>query len=160
MGTETLNEILNLLKTTNIPFKHVRHKEISGRTSKDAATTRGTKLEDAAKALIIKTKKGIIIQAIIPANKRLDTKKLKKIVGEKNVSLTSPEEVLEITTCSVGSVPPFGILWNIPVYFDSGLVNKKEVVFSAGTHTDSIYINPNNLVQLNKGKIQPLCKDL
>jgi Ala-tRNA(Pro) deacylase len=77
---------------------------------------------------------------VVGGDRRIDLKTVKKdILGVKNISLASPEEVLEATTCTIGSVPPFGNLFSIPVYLDKHLAQtQEEIVFSAGTHNDSI----------------------
>ncbi|MGV8172288.1 MAG: aminoacyl-tRNA deacylase [Candidatus Woesearchaeota archaeon] len=135
-------------------YTHLTHDYV--RTSEDAAKIRGTNIGDAAKAIILKVQSKAgnydFIQAIIPANQRIDLKKLKRILDSKNVALASPDEVLERTGCTVGSVPPFGILFNIPMYMDESILRKDFIVFSAGTHNDSIQMNAqdyNNILTPN-----------
>lgn len=158
MSKTTLKQIKHFLDINSIPFNHLTHKTIP-RDSLGASIIRGTNFEDGAKALILETKSGKIIQAVVPANFRIDIKKLKKLINEKNLSLVSPDTVLELTGCVVGSVPPFGILWKIPVYFDKSLLSKKEVVFSAGTKEDSILIDPNKLATINEAIIEDIIKE-
>jgi len=158
MGKEVLNKILELLERSNIEFNHQTHETI-GRDSVSASKIRGSNLNQGAKALILKTKSEKFVQMVLPANLRLDLKKAKKLVGEKNISLASPDEVLEITSCVVGSVPPFGILWNLDIYFDKLLLDKELVVFSAGTLEDSIFIKPQDLIKCNKGIIASISKE-
>lgn len=157
MGREVLQKILTLLKNSNIEFKHQTHETIN-RDSVSASKIRGSNLNQGAKALILKTKSKKFVQMVLPANLRLDLKKAKLLVGEKNISLASPDEVLELTTCVVGSVPPFGILWNIPTYFDKLLLDKELLVFSSGTLEDSIFIKPHDLINCNKGIVATIIK--
>jgi Ala-tRNA(Pro) deacylase len=139
MSTSTFLQIKELLDSKKIEYTHLTHEHVQ--TSEDAARIRGTRLEDAAKALICKVQDtGELIQAILPANERLDLKKLKIILNTKNISLASPEEVLERTGCTIGSVPPFGILWKIRMFLDEELLKRDLIVFSAGTHNDSIQL--------------------
>ena len=35
-------------------------------------------------------------------------------------------------------MPPFGNLYDVPVYVDKALAEDDEIVFQAGTHTDTI----------------------
>ena len=141
MTVETFLKIKNILDKSRVDYKHLIHEHVS--TSEDAAKIRGTNLEDAAKAIILKVqnKDGSFkfIQAVIPAHQRIDLKKLKIILDSKNVALASPDEVLEQTGCTIGSVPPFAsLLFNIPMYMDESILKKDFIVFSAGTHNDSI----------------------
>lgn len=144
MSQETFLQIKKILDDSRIEYTHLTHEHVH--TSSDAAKIRGTNIEDAAKAIVLKAEykdsQGIksfnIIQAIIPANQRIDLKKLKIVLNSKNVALASPDEVLEKTGCTIGSVPPFGKLFNIKMYMDESILQKDLIVFSAGTHTDSI----------------------
>lgn len=101
----------------------------------------------------MQTKSKKFIQAIVPAHKRISLKKLKKIVDEKNVSLAHPDEVQIITDCVVGSVPPFASLWDIESYMDKTVLDIDEIVFSAGTLEDSIFITPQDLSKINKSHV-------
>lgn len=159
MSKTTLQQITNLLNKHRLSFKHFHHKKIKP-TSIDAATLRGTNLSDGAKALILKTKSGKYIQTIVPANRRADLKKIKKLINEKNVSLAHPQEVFELSDCVVGSVPPFGILWNIPVYFDELFLKKEIMVFSAGTLEDSMEMRPQDYIKAVNPSIADLSKEM
>jgi Ala-tRNA(Pro) deacylase len=141
MTTETFLKIKEILDDAKLEYTHLTHDYV--RTSEDAAKIRGTNIEDAAKAIIlnVQNKNGNynMVQAVIPANERIDLKKLKIILESKNVSLSSPDEVLERTGCTVGSVPPFAkMLFGMSTYLDESILKKDFIVFSAGTHNDSI----------------------
>lgn len=140
MGQETLQKILNLLEENKISFEHLKHEHVH--RSEDAAKIRGNTIQQAAKAIILKVKpKGEeykIIQCVLPGDKRINLKKLKQELNLKSASLASPEEVLEKTNCTIGSVPPFGILFDVPVYASKDLLENEYIFFSAGTHNDSI----------------------
>jgi Ala-tRNA(Pro) deacylase len=144
MTVEIFLKIKQILDMSHVDYKHLMHEHVS--TSEDAARIRGTNIEDAAKAIILKaeykdedgSKRFDFIQAVISAHQRIDLKKLKIILNSKNVALASPDEVLEKTGCTIGSVPPFGKLFNIPMYMDESILKKDFIVFSAGTHNDSI----------------------
>ncbi|MBW2983065.1 YbaK/EbsC family protein [Candidatus Woesearchaeota archaeon] len=139
MAEEAFKRIKDLLDEKGVEYEHYTHDHVH--SSKDAAKVRGTRLEEAAKALILKDRKsGRLSMFIVGGDRKLDLKTVKKdILGTKNVSLAPADEVLEATGCAVGSVPPFGQLFSLPVYFDRHLEETQEhIVFSAGTHHDSI----------------------
>lgn len=140
MGKEVFFRILNLLKSKNVFFEHLEHEHVH--TSHDAAKIRGNSLEQAAKAIVLKVKpkKGdyFFIQCVLPGNKKISLKKLKSVLDLRGASLASADEVLIITGCSIGSVPPFGNLFGLKVYLDNSVLLQKEIFFSSGTHYDSI----------------------
>lgn len=148
MSEQTLLRIKELCANKHISYRHLHHQTIP-KESKAASHIRETSHEQGAKALILETKSKQLIQVILPAHKRISLKKLRMVLGEKNVSLTSPQRVLETTDCIIGSVPPLGILWSIPVYMDKSILENEEVVFSAGTLEDSCFIHPKDLLLLN-----------
>jgi len=156
MTTETFFQIRKILDENKVEYKHLTHEHVH--TSEDAAKIRGTSLSEAAKAIILKVEKKDsdsnksksyeFIQAVIAGDQRIDLKKLRNYLNSKNIALASPDEVLERTGCTIGSVPPFGILFNIPVYMDESLLEKDKIVFSAGTHNDSIMMKPIDYVRI------------
>lgn len=162
MTTETFLRIKKMLDDAKVDYTHLTHDYV--RTSEDAAKIRGTDIADAAKAIILKaeykagdgSKTSDFIQAIIPADQRIDLKKLKIILGSKNVALASPDEVLERTGCTVGSVPPFGKIFKIPMYMDGSILKKNLIVFSAGTHNDSIQMKAEDYYSI----LEPLAVDI
>jgi len=161
MATETFLEIKKILDASKVEYKHITHDYV--RTSEDAANIRGTKIEDAAKAIILKAqnKDGNFnfIQAVISANERIDLKKLKILLNSKNVSLASPDEVLKKTGCTVGSVPPFAnVLFDIPTYLDESVLKKDFIVFSAGTHNDSMQMKVQDYCRILEPKVVDLRK--
>lgn len=157
MSETTLKEIIGLLKNNNIEFVHFNHNPIP-KDSVGAAKVRGLSLDSGAKALILQGKSGKFYQTILSGHLRLDIKKVKNLTSEKNISLASPDNVLEITGCVIGTVPPLGILFNIPVYVDHSLLEKEEVVFSAGTSTDTIRISPKEFVKINNAIVADISK--
>ena len=144
MSRATTHLIIDGFKEQSLSFKHITHPTIPT-SSLQASQIRNTPLENGAKALILKGKSSAMYQFVIPANHRLDLKQVKIITGEKNISLSSPDLVFELTDCEIGSVPPCGNLWNIPVFIDNELFSREWIVFSAGTHTDSVQCSPESL---------------
>lgn len=140
MGKEVFDRIRLLLNENKIVFEQIEHEHV--RTSDEAARIRGMSLDEGAKAIVLKAKgrnnEYSFIQCVVPGDRKIDFKTVRKLLGLKSISLATPEEVLEITGCTIGSVPPFGPLFGINTYADEVLSGKDKIVFSAGTHNDSI----------------------
>lgn len=150
-----LFQILYELKLKSAEFEHFSHNHVH--TSEDAAKVRGNSLSQAAKAIILKVKiKGEyeFIQAVLQGDKKIDLKTLRKHLKVRSISLATADEVLKITSCTIGSVPPFGHLFGLDVYVDKSLFDEEYIFFSAGTHNDSIkmrskeYLNVANPILL------------
>lgn len=148
---DVVNCIKNLLDTKNIDYKFDEHEEVI--TSEDAARVRGTKLEQGAKAIILKGKKsGKNIMVTLPANKKVDMKAVKKEFGEE-VTMEDPQIILEKWGIQVGGVPPFGNVLGLEVLFDSTLLVPKTLDFNAGKRTCSIQMNSADLLEVVEGKM-------
>ncbi|HSX26441.1 MAG TPA: YbaK/EbsC family protein, partial [Chlamydiales bacterium] len=59
----------------------------------------------------------------------------------------------------VGGVPPFGSLLGLDVYFDTGIQNCKEVIFSCGPLNESIRMKLEDLLPLVHPKFSKLAKE-
>jgi len=69
----------------------------------------------------------------------------------------SSKEIKEITDCVPGSVPPFGNLFNIPVYVDKSLLENNEIDFNAGELTVSIFMELEDWLNIVHPKIVDFC---
>ena len=142
-----LEQIVELLDLKKVKYKLIEHKEVL--TSEEAAKERGTKLSQGAKALIMKAdKKPLMI--VLPADRKLDFKKLKSEVKIKDLEMANPEEVKKISGVSIGAVPPFGNLLDIPLYVDTHLGEEKEIAFNAGSHSKSIIMQYSDFEKIAK----------
>jgi len=130
-------KIINLLKENGVNFKETKHKAVY--TSQEAAAVRGTELKLGAKALLMYANKKPIM-VVVPADRKVDTKKLKLFLKIKDLRMAKPEEVKTVTGVEIGAVPPFGHIFDIPLYADMAIKENPSVVFNAGSHTLSIDI--------------------
>lgn len=76
----------------------------------------------------------------LPAPQQVDLAKLRVVLG-KEVRLAREEEFSHVfPECEVGAMPPFGNLYNVPVYVEKSLTEDETIVFQAGTHADTMSI--------------------
>jgi Ala-tRNA(Pro) deacylase len=132
------DRLAELLTERSAPFDVLRHAPVF--TSQEAAAVRGTKLSSGAKALICKAD-GRFVMFVMPADRRLESKLVRKAFGVKSLRFASPEEVLELTTLTPGSIPPFGQLFALPTYCDDRLADEPRINFNAGDHAISVSMN-------------------
>ncbi len=64
--------------------------------------------------------------------------------------LASSEEVLKITGCEIGSVPPFGHKKALKTYMDKDVLENEWVNFNIGLHTKSANMKSRDLEALLK----------
>ena len=140
--TEATRKILSHLDALGIPYEKLEHEPVT--TSEAAAGARASRLEQGAKALVVKAKDDYY-HLIISAAARLDNKKLRGVIGSRKLRFASAEEVFEITGCRPGAVPPFGNLFGLPVYMDDLLLGEETVYFNCGSHTVSLRMSREDL---------------
>src|SRR3989338_7083657 len=138
-------KIRDILNKEKIEYEVLEHKPVF--TSKEAAEVRSTELRQGTKALICKTEEGFI-QAVVSGEKEIDIEKLQKLTLYKKIGLANAKEVRKVTGCNIGSVPPFGNLFDLKVYFDKSIVQNDVIAFNAGTHTKSIKMKAKDLVRV------------
>ncbi len=146
MSELEVKRIKNLLDSKNIEYKLFEHEAVF--TSEQASKVRGVDLKTGVKALVLKTKEGKLILALVAADRRIDLKKLAKKVNTKDLRLASPEEVLKKTGCKIGSVHPFGILHSLETYMDASVLENEKVNFNVGIHEKSIEMKSEDLVKV------------
>lgn len=148
--TEATKRILEHLDTLGIPYEKLEHGPVT--TSEAAAGARTSRIEEGAKALIVKADDGYY-HLVISAALRVDNKKLRKIVGTKRVRFATAEEVWDMTGCRPGAVPPFGNLFDLPVLMDDALLAEETVYFNCASHTVSLRMKREDLVRATNATV-------
>lgn len=133
---EVFSRIKKYLDGKSVAYKVIEHKPVF--TSQEAAQVRGTDLKSGAKAIIVMADESSPLMVVVPADKKVDFIKVAKAGRYKTVKMAGKEKVIETTGVSIGAVPPFGNLFEIPVFVDESLFENEIIAFNAGTHTKSI----------------------
>ena len=90
-----------------------------------------------------------MIALVLPATLRVSLDKARANLGGKEVRLAhEPEFAATFPDCEVGTMPPFGNLYSLPVYVESHLVGQETIVFPVGTPTDTMSLRYNDFAQL------------
>ena len=127
--------IVSLLREHHIDFVIKEHSPAS--TSEESARARNEPLKIGAKALLMKTKEEFVL-VVLPADRRVDSEKVKAMLKTKNLRFAAPEELREKTGCEKGAVPPFGSVMGIRMIVDETLFEEEYMAFNAGLLDKSI----------------------
>ena len=128
-------QIEEMLRAKQIAYETLRHKPVT--TSAEAAAVRGVPLSSGAKALICKCDKELVL-FVVPADRRLASKEVRRQAGYRKLRFASPEEVWELTGLRPGAIPPFGSLFGLSTFCDPALGENERINFNAGDHAVSI----------------------
>jgi Ala-tRNA(Pro) deacylase len=146
MRTPVTDRLARWLTDAGVPFHLFDHEPV--RTSEEAARVRGTRLEDGAKALVVRAADRYV-HLVLPAHRRADNAALRALLGTRTLRFATPEELMELTGCAPGAVPPFGNLFGLPVLVDEELVDLEQIAFNAGSNAASITMRAADFVRLS-----------
>jgi Ala-tRNA(Pro) deacylase len=105
-------------------------------------------MQEVAAALHVPGKqvaKVVIVRAdedmAMPAPYRLNTTQARDLLGVKKVRLAKEDEFADLfPDCATGAMPPFGNLYDVPVYVDQSLAEESNIVFRIGTHRETMKV--------------------
>jgi Ala-tRNA(Pro) deacylase len=137
-------KLLNYLDKTKVGYKIIKHKTVY--TAYDLAQTLKAKLGEIAKTLVVKADKDYVL-VILPASRKLDLGKLKKILKAKKVEIAKEKVMKTSFKVKPGAVAPFGALYKVPVFVDRALIRAKKIIANAGTHEDSVIMTAKNFLK-------------
>jgi len=132
---------------------HVKYVSIAhsvAYTAQEIASVTHIPGKELAKAVMVKID-GNLVMAVLPASRQVDLERLKAQAGGKTISLAGEKEFKDrFPDCETGAMPPFGHLYDIPVYVDSSLADDEDIAFNAGTHRELIRLSYQDFVRLAK----------
>ena len=135
MPTSVFEQVGKVLTEHGIAFQVLRHEPVY--TSEEAAQVRGAPLASWAKALIVKGD-DVFVMFVVPADRKLDSRVVRRVKGWRKLRFASREEVLELTGLVPGSIPPLGSLFGLPTLCDERLRDNERINFNAGDHSISV----------------------
>ena len=127
----------------------------SARTAQDAANSLNAEVGSIIKSLFLRTKNSFLL-CLVAGDKRCSLNKIKKILGEKDVSMGNADQVKEITGFTIGGVSPVGHLNPLKIYIDQSL-SRFENIFGAAGHPNCVFkINFIDLQKITSGKVMDI----
>lgn len=84
---------------------------------------------------------------LVLATTRLDVNRaVTRLLGVRKASFASAEETREVTGMLIGGVTPFGLPDGLPLYIDSRVMRRAEVVVGGGTRSAKLRLAPSELL--------------
>lgn len=145
-----LSKLKNFLDENKVKYTTISHSKAF--TAQQVAQSAHISGRDMAKTVMIIIN-GRMAMAVLPASAHVDFALIKEAIGLKTITLASEDEFKNFfPACEVGTMPPFGNLYDMEVYVDKSLATAHEIAFNAGSHTELVqmaYEDFQNLVQPN-----------
>ncbi|HUK25226.1 MAG TPA: YbaK/EbsC family protein [Terriglobales bacterium] len=100
---------------------------------------------------------GELAMAVVPASRHVNLSLLRSASGAASTALASEQEFKDrFPDCELGSMPPFGNLYDMKVFADQALARDKEIAFNAGSHRELVRMSWEDYAALVKPKIVAL----
>lgn len=126
------------LRDNGVPFETMTHTQAY--TMPEVAAALHVPGKQVAKVVVVKAD-GKTVMLVLPASHRLSFAQVRAMLEAKKVSLAKEEEFTGLfPDCAVGAMPPFGNLYDLPVYVDQALAEEANIVFRVGTHRHTMKV--------------------
>lgn len=90
-----------------------------------------------------------LVMLVLPSIYKVDFDRVREVIGAKTVRRAKEVEFAHLfPDCDVGAMPPFGNMYDLPVYVDQTLALQPFVVFQAGSHRETMKIATSDFLRL------------
>ena len=142
--------LASLLDDGRVPYRSLAHS--ADMTSQATAQHTHTPGREFAKTVVVRVD-GRFAMAVLPAHRRVDLEKLRKWLNAREARLATEEEMARLfPDCEVGAEPPFGNLYQLPVYV-SPLLSQERITFHGGSHEEAVQMNYSDFAALAKPSV-------
>ena len=146
------------LRENNVPFQ-IQHHPVAY-SAQEVAASEHVPGKMMAKTVVVFAG-GETVMLALPASHRVEVEKAAAALGVKEVRLAHEAELaVYFPDCEVGAMPPFGNLYDVPVWVDRSLAEDETIVFRAGTHTDTMSLKYGDYARLAKPNVAELAVHL
>ncbi len=140
------HRIHRLLDQLAIPYELVEHPY--GVSALEASQAMELPAELFAKAILLRDHEEALLLAVLPCFEQIDLERLNQRLG-RQLSLANEHELGEcFPDCAPGAVPPLGMAYGIPIYWDEQLALSSDIYLEAGDHRQWVHLSQRALLQL------------
>ncbi len=109
--------------------------------------------KELAKTVMVKID-GNMAMAVLPASRHVDFDAMEVAAGAGKIELATEAEFRDLfPQCELGAMPPFGNLYNLPVYAAVALAEDEDIAFNAGTHRELVRMKYKDYERLVKPRV-------
>lgn len=127
----------------HLEANHVRyevHPHAEAFTALEVARADHVPASEMAKVVMLRSGDEFLM-AVLPAPYKVDLTRLRRSARRPELHLATESEFTHLfPECEAGAMPPFGNLFGLPVWVDEPLARQDEIVFNAGTHSQTVHM--------------------
>lgn len=116
----------------------------------------GVALEDSANTILVKAKTGgeRFVACVLLADSRLDVNHtVRQKIASRRVSFASADETKALTGMEIGGVTPFGLPADMPLWVDSRVMERDQIVLGGGDRASKLKLAPASLLALDQTEV-------
>jgi Ala-tRNA(Pro) deacylase len=145
------NKLREFLNSHGVRYVTIEHSPAY--TSQETAASAHISGRDFAKTVIVVSGHQMAM-VVLPANRKIILSDLRDLLADRNVRLASESEFIDrFPDCELGAMPPFGNLYDLPVYVEASLAAEPEIAFNAGTHREVFKMRYEDFAALVQPKV-------
>ena len=139
------------LQEQGVEFSAHRHPQAF--TAQEVAASEHVSGHRFVKVVMVKSDDELAM-VCVPASLDVDLGAVAQALHADDVRLAEEAEFAPLFgDCEVGAMPPFGNLYEVPVYMDEALEQDDRIVFNAGSHRETFEMSVNDFERLVNPKI-------
>jgi Ala-tRNA(Pro) deacylase len=143
--------VLEYLEQEKTHYRLTEHEPVY--TARQLARVEKVEPQMVAKTVVVQAD-GKFYLCVLPADRLIDFGTLRRHLGAKKVELANETEMSGLFgDCEIGAEPPLGAHYHLPVLMDENLAHDKQIVFLAGQHTRSVWMEMNEYLRVVKPQI-------
>lgn len=144
-------QVKEYLDSKRVDYEAIPHAKVF--STIEEAHILGVAGDEIAKTLVIHVTHEAGDQAlvVIPGSRKVGKEKIREVFGTKHARLALEDEMSrDFPQFELGAVPPLGELLDLPVYIDERLLSHDTILFSGGTHMDSVKMQVHDFFNLTE----------
>ncbi|MBN2512345.1 MAG: YbaK/EbsC family protein [Sedimentisphaerales bacterium] len=143
--------VLEYLNIHRSPYRVTEHKPVY--SARQLARIEHVSPRQVAKPVVIEADEKLYL-CVLPADRIVDLYALQHHLKAKEVKLADEQQLKAVfRDTELGAEAPLGQPYDLPVLLDKSLTKDKEVVFLAGSHRKSIWMDMEEYIRLTEPEI-------
>jgi Ala-tRNA(Pro) deacylase len=149
-------KLREFLDSYHIPYTTITHS--AAFTAQGIAALTHIPGKELAKTVIVNVD-DTLAMAVLPASLHVDLDLMRQVTGAKSVAIAHERDFQNcFPGCELGAMPPFGNLYDLPVYVDESLSRDQEIAFNAGSHYELIRMKYDDFAKLVKPVVAQIAR--
>jgi Ala-tRNA(Pro) deacylase len=142
----SLNKLKEFLDSSLVAYEVLTHPVVF--TAQQLAAVQHVKGKQLAKVVVARSGSEFMM-IVLPAPYHVGLRTARAATGRQDLEIAHESEFASLFAgCEPGAMPPFGNLYNVPVWVDESLAQDEEIVFNACTHTQAIRMKYSDFARL------------